>query len=842
MTDKELEQQLEGIFSQLDEPVAGPLGPEWASAGAPLTGPPSTGSGGGFAADWPSTSSGRGFATGLGGGFAAEWPSTGSGRESSAGSGRESSAGLGGGDRPGLRPSSEPMLAPRRPVETGETKEGRGLNWRLIIWAVTGLVIAVAVFYAYGQAFFNNPLNEPDSSTPAPGLALIASPSPTATATASPTASGDGFAFVEATATPTPPAGGSVLSLRAAAADSGWVVSQALAEGERLNYFGDPVLFAGTWEGRRYYGAFQFDLGSIPRGTRLVAASLRLTGARADQLAPDGSGAWRLQLLPSELDYHWRAMDYRQLDQAEPWSTFEPALSQADLAASQDYVFEFSDEQLRLLERRLLEGSPSYGQKVSFRLDGPAGQTDNLFAWQGGSQGETETGPTLFLSLGPAPLETPPPYYVMITSTPTPETVLTAEALSVQMTAQAKLVGTVTPLPPYWATPVVVTATPQPGNAATAQAMSREATAVARTTGEPLNLATATPTPTFVIITSTPTPLNVATAAAQAALVGIPAKLPDNWVTPFVVTSTPAPENTATAQVIRAIVLTTGTPTPLPANVQTATPTPPAMAVSLVASPTTTPTPSPTPQPLPGTLLGKILFLSDREGATEEERAKAGLTGDLPAVEPVAYAYDPATNQLERLTAMWPYQVAAGRESWSADERYETYNQRLLWTNVDNKATEVYAIHAYDYEYNVETQVSNFGAGDAWDPVWSPVSERIALVANESGDDEIWAINRDGSDPRRLTETNEIYNAQQIGKDTFIPELNGHPSWSPDGSQLVFWSNRSGTRQIWLMNADGSEQRLLMVPNPYHDWDPVWVKYQDPAPPQARQPDWRFVK
>jgi hypothetical protein len=35
------------------------------------------------------------------------------------------------------------------------------------------------------------------------------------------------------------------------------------------------------------------------------------------------------------------------------------------------------------------------------------------------------------------------------------------------------------------------------------------------------------------------------------------------------------------------------------------------------------------------------------------------------------------------------------------------------------------------------------------------------------------------------------------------------------------------------MNKDGSEQRLLMESNPYNDWDPVWVKYVDPAIPSA---------
>jgi hypothetical protein len=44
------------------------------------------------------------------------------------------------------------------------------------------------------------------------------------------------------------------------------------------------------------------------------------------------------------------------------------------------------------------------------------------------------------------------------------------------------------------------------------------------------------------------------------------------------------------------------------------------------------------------------------------------------------------------------------------------------------------------------------------------------------------------------------------------------------------------------MNKDGSEQQLLMPPNPYNDWDPVWVKTVEPAPPLARQPDWRFAE
>ncbi len=196
---------------------------------------------------------------------------------------------------------------------------------------------------------------------------------------------------------------------------------------------------------------------------------------------------------------------------------------------------------------------------------------------------------------------------------------------------------------------------------------------------------------------------------------------------------------------------------------------------------------------------------------------------------PLVYVVDPDGSNLSVLTDPTFYNTALERDYYSADQRYRAFVKEFpRYYSTNGNFDMVPAIFFYDYHYNVEEQITFFGAGQAWDPVWSPTQEYVAFVSNDSQDDEIWIVNREGTDIRRLTETNEAFNAREIGKDTFIPEVNGNPSWSPDGSKIVFWSNRTGHRQIWVMDADGSNPHSLSTTG-YDDWNPVWIKYTDPA-------------
>jgi Tol biopolymer transport system component len=60
--------------------------------------------------------------------------------------------------------------------------------------------------------------------------------------------------------------------------------------------------------------------------------------------------------------------------------------------------------------------------------------------------------------------------------------------------------------------------------------------------------------------------------------------------------------------------------------------------------------------------------------------------------------------------------------------------------------------------------------------------------------DDVWTIDPDGMHLTRLTHS---------------PGPDFDPSWSPDGTQIAFRSERSGEPEIWVMNADGTGQRRV---------------------------------
>ncbi|MCX6030178.1 MAG: SH3 domain-containing protein [Chloroflexi bacterium] len=88
-------------------------------------------------------------------------------------------------------------------------------------------------------------------------------------------------------------------------------------------------------------------------------------------------------------------------------------------------------------------------------------------------------------------------------------------------------------------------------------------------------------------------------------------------------------------------------------------------------------------------------------------------------------------------------------------------------------------------------------------PVFSPDGSKIAVTFWQSGHWEVHVMNADGSGAVRLTQTPLDMPAQRSWN-------NAAPAWSPDGRQIAFLSDRNESWELWLMNADGSNQHLLL--------------------------------
>jgi Tol biopolymer transport system component len=68
-------------------------------------------------------------------------------------------------------------------------------------------------------------------------------------------------------------------------------------------------------------------------------------------------------------------------------------------------------------------------------------------------------------------------------------------------------------------------------------------------------------------------------------------------------------------------------------------------------------------------------------------------------------------------------------------------------------------------------------------PAWSPQGDWIAFVSDEAGTSDIWLIPAGGGERRRLT--------------TDKPQAFA-PSWTADGSALVFTSGCQETATVWM--------------------------------------------
>lgn len=207
-----------------------------------------------------------------------------------------------------------------------------------------------------------------------------------------------------------------------------------------------------------------------------------------------------------------------------------------------------------------------------------------------------------------------------------------------------------------------------------------------------------------------------------------------------------------------------------------------------------------TPTPARGKHNGKIVFISDRN-----YNGLSIWTMNSDGSNPTRLTDDKSRS--ERLANFIP--VYDGSPVWSPD------GTKIAFISNRDYYFAVWVMNADGSNARLVTDK----VIDAGEPAWSPDGAKIAFSGGARGSVmmtlpsvNIYVVNVDGSGLTQLTENSG---------------MNGNPAWSPDGKQIAF--SRTGKpvsqTKIWLMNADGSDQRIL--PNPqnnegFHGVQPRW--------------------
>lgn len=153
--------------------------------------------------------------------------------------------------------------------------------------------------------------------------------------------------------------------------------------------------------------------------------------------------------------------------------------------------------------------------------------------------------------------------------------------------------------------------------------------------------------------------------------------------------------------------------------------------------------------------------------------------------------------------------------------------------------------------HEVISPTRQLGIDTLWaDVLWSPTGTHLLYVTEDDGDQSLWLIASDGSNKFRLhvvegrifsrqwspdgrhiiftaqewesPNTGKIclldVNTRQVQSLSEVPHcfyLRPLAAFVPDGSRIIFRSNRSGFAKLWIMTIDGGDSRQLT----HGDWD-----------------------
>jgi Tol biopolymer transport system component len=189
----------------------------------------------------------------------------------------------------------------------------------------------------------------------------------------------------------------------------------------------------------------------------------------------------------------------------------------------------------------------------------------------------------------------------------------------------------------------------------------------------------------------------------------------------------------------------------------------------------------------------------------------------------LVYADEPGRIQIINADGTGQTQLTAGLTILDDDPVYSPDGSKIAFSRFSGTKTEICVMNADGT--NVVTVIPSAPSTHSRHPSWSPDGTKLVFSSNLSGSNktEIWMANADGSGLIRLT------TSVQLGVFSQGPifSSDGGPAWSPDGTKIAFASNRDGAgvgftdTELYVMDTDGGNQ-LRLTSDTLDDQMPAW--------------------
>lgn len=191
--------------------------------------------------------------------------------------------------------------------------------------------------------------------------------------------------------------------------------------------------------------------------------------------------------------------------------------------------------------------------------------------------------------------------------------------------------------------------------------------------------------------------------------------------------------------------------------------------------------------------------LSGREATPSPDGTRAAFVVVDAWARTDIYVANRLTGAVTQLTSG---PLADDQPAWSPDGQRLAFRRRA-----EGEAAHIWVMSA---DGTGPSQLTGDQSGTFSSPAWSPALPggfRIAYGRSAGGMGHLWTMAADGTDKRQITFSTTSFDDE--------------PSWSPDGTTIAFARSGIPDRDLWLVNAAGGSERVL-IDLPLHQFSPRW--------------------